>query len=285
MWPLLPLGCADGCISVADAHRSWKCYVLSIAVWTDLPLAGWQVLKPLHACQAAPLCPLCSAMVEIQPVACVVDEAIDASSSSSSCSDDEVAEPTSSGGGGAAGQGSMPGWIGQLQQREHAQRLQGCSLLAARPAEGASEEAAAAAVGALHLGDTAQAGLELRCCELASRGRLCRAQVTLTPAAEQPAAQGSAAVAAAAPAWQDAVGEALLGALRHAELEPSDIAALKVYCPGKAAVQAGLGLRASLQGQLGGGVQAAVVPVAAVGPDPALAATLLVELLAVRRQH
>jgi hypothetical protein len=261
-------------------------------------------------CTSASRLPVCRALVEIQPVGCLVDSSIDASSSDSS--DEDAAAGSSSRRGrppaGRAVHGSMPGWIGRLEERQLQVRLRDGGGWPCEPgATGCDAEASAAAGAVL-----------LQCRQLSSRGRLCRAQVTLAREStavtagaagtaeaaaqpqqespsecaasasgtgqpeEQPGVQEGGASAVAPAPWQQALGEALLGALRHAELAPAGVASLKVYCPGQQAVQAGLQLRAALAGMLGEGVQAAVVPVAAAGGDEGLGAALLVELLAVR---
>lgn len=227
---------------------------------------------------------------------CVVDDILDASSSSSSSSDDEGDSSSSDRGGGGRGgaaggqagrapprRGSMPGWIGRLEERERAVRLPASSAagLAASPAEPAAASAAAAALAGLQL--AAGGEVELRCRELGSWGRLCRAQVSLSATPTEGAAGAARAGAATAGGWQQAVGETLLSALSHAGLSPADIASLKIYCAGEGMLIAAQALRGALQQPLEGS-QAAVVPAVAVGTDAQLGAALLVELLAVRRQ-
>lgn len=270
----------------------------------------------------------CRALVEIQPVACVVDDTIHAppstssdSSSSSSSDDDESPGSASAGLSAAAGAGeaasqqqrsSMPGWIGRLEEREVTATVpftSGPGMLSGHTTTSSSgtQAAGAAATEALSALQVAEAeaggapaGLSLRCRWLSSPGRLCRMCIELSAAAPEPQAatpSSSSGVGGTASAkllstasgesavpWQLAVAEQLLGALRHAELAPADVAALKVYCPGESAVQAGAALRQLLVAQLGGGVQATLVPAVAVGCGAGVGALLVVELLAVQ-QH
>ena len=189
----------------------------------------------------------------------------------------------------------MPGWIGRLEERQQLLKLEAL-------------QATAAGEAALGAAETEQ--LVLQCRELSCKGRLCRAQLSLGPRGSLSAAAGSAPATASgggapqqpqqqhggfpnsssssgpteglAGQWQHALTDALLSSLRHAELEPADVAGIKIYCPGEAAVQAGQQLRGLLAGALGKEVQATVVPVLAVGGDVVLASRLLIELLAVR---
>ena len=198
--------------------------------------------------------PVCSVLVEIQPVACVVDESLqpDASSSSSSSDDDEeegrgeaprlaarqrraaraaaaaVARPVGS---------TMPGWIGRLQH--HATAFSS---------------------------------------SLWSSGRMCKAHAWV-PQQLQPEPDGAGLQLA-----MEAAAAQLAAFIEAAGLSVADVAACKVYCLGSLLERheaTAAGLRHMVAGALPG-VQAAVVPVAAVGPTPEAQALVMLEALAVR---
>lgn len=203
---------------------------------------------------------LCRVLVEIQPVACVVDESLAEASSSSSSDEEDGGQEE----GGTAAQrraqrraaaaaalpagSSMPGWIGRLQQ----------------------------------CGSSGGGG------RLWSPGRLCKvhACVPLQHAGE---AEGDAAAAAAG--LQSAVRRAtdeLAAGLAAAELAVDDVAACKAYCLASLLSADGGGLSAAAlrEAVAAGlpGVQPAVVPVSAVGSsaDFSSGAAVMLELLAVR---
>lgn len=224
-------------------------------------------------------------------MACVVDASIDAESSSSSDtsegdSDEEGPQPGSRGSPRRRQQqrGSMPGWIGRLEQWEECACAAGGDLGASgspgpAPQDGEGGAAATAgALAALSLGSS----LQLHCRALCSPGRLCRAHAIVHAAGTAATPSDPAAQQRAQQPWQEALVQQLLGALRHAQLEASDVAALKVYCPTKASLRAGQALRGTLRAALGDGVAAALVPVVAVGWEGRVDAALAVELLAVR---
>ncbi|KAL4458652.1 hypothetical protein ABPG75_013517 [Micractinium tetrahymenae] len=208
----------------------------------------WQ---PLLTFVAVPELPR-GVLVEIQPVACLVDDTLAVDSSSDSEEDEEqqaarrarrtaaaAARPPSS---------SMPGWIGRLQQRSSS----------STSGDGSSSSSSST-------------------CRLWSPGRLCKvhASVPLQPAGE-------------AAGWQQAVEGAareLAAGLAAAELAPADVAACKVYCRASLLGSEGgptvAGLREAVAAALPG-VQPAVVPVSAVGGSAEASDALLLELLAAR---
>lgn len=226
------------CSQMGEAGLAALPEAVSAGSWASPSCASFPWVHP-------PPWSCCRVLVEVQPVACLLDETL-ALDSSSDSEEDEVQQAARSARRAAAAAArppgsSMPGWIGRLQR---------CSSSDGGGGSGTAR--------------------------LWSPGRLCKVHTSVP----QQAAEGPGWQQAVQGAAQE-----LAAGLGAAELSPTDVAACKVYCLASLLNSKGGPSIASLQEAIAvalPGVQPTVVPVCAVGGCAETRDALLLELLAVR---